>query len=65
MITFLFVVSCLIFITTITWLSYKLGEQKGLNANKYACIGFLLAFVPPFAVGFVGYLLFKDGDTSL
>lgn len=57
---FLFAVSCLVFISTITWLSYKLSESKNLNPFLHGIIGFILAFIPPFALGFIAYLAFKD-----
>jgi len=60
MFIFLFVVSCLVFISTITWLSYQLGKPTGHNEVICASIGFLLSFIPPFALGYIIYLAFID-----
>lgn len=61
MVEFLFICSCLVFISTITWLSYKLGETKTMNA-KFSCVlGFFLAFLPPIALVYIGFLAFRDG----
>ena len=60
MVVFIFVVSCLVFITTITWLSYKLGDTKTMNAKLSSFIGFLLAFIPPLAIFYIGFLAFRN-----
>ncbi|MFT6267966.1 MAG: hypothetical protein ACJAVV_000771 [Alphaproteobacteria bacterium] len=61
MVEFIFIVSCLVFITTITWLSYKLGDTKAMNA-KFSCVlGFFLSFLPPIALFYIGFLAFREG----
>lgn len=61
MVLFLFATSCIVFISTITWLSYKLSDTATLNA-KYSCIlGFFLSFLPPFALLYIGFLAFREG----
>lgn len=60
MVEFIFIVSCLVFISTITWLSFKLGETNSMSARVSSCIGFVLAFVPPLALFYIGFLAFKN-----
>jgi hypothetical protein len=60
MFVFLFVVSCLVFISTITWLSYKLAETRTSRPKLYALAGFVLSFVPPVALVFIAFLAFKE-----
>lgn len=60
MVEFLFVFSCLVFISTITWLSYKLGETKSMNAKMSSALGFFLSFIPPLALFYIGFLAFKN-----
>lgn len=60
MVEFLFVFSCLVFISTITWLSYKLGETKAMNAKLSSVLGFILSFIPPLALFYIGFLAFKN-----
>lgn len=59
MVTFLFVLSCMVFITTITWLSYQLAEAKAMNPIGAGVIGFFLSLVPPIGLIFIAYLAFK------
>lgn len=63
MFVFLFVVSCLVFISTITWLSYQLSEAKNERPVTHASIGFVLSFCPPLALAFIAYLAFKEDAT--
>lgn len=69
MVLFLFVFSCLVFISTITWLSYKLGESKRMSAKLSSIFGFFLSFIPPLALFYIGFLAFKndapDEDSSI
>jgi hypothetical protein len=48
------------FIISVTWLSYKLGTTKSDNAKLCAIIGFLLSFLPPFALIYLMVLLLKE-----
>ena len=64
MFEFIFVVSCLVFVSTITWLSYKLGETKSMNAKVSSIIGFVLAFIPPLALFYIGFLAFKNESSN-
>ncbi|MFT4654883.1 MAG: hypothetical protein ACI82S_002543 [Patiriisocius sp.] len=61
MVEFIFIVSCLVFISTITWLSYKLGETKSMNAKTSCILGFFLSFLPPIALLYIGFLAFREG----
>jgi hypothetical protein len=61
---FLFIVSCVVFVSTITWLSYKLGQTKTVNAKITCALGFILSFLPPLALLYVGFLAFRN-DTNL
>ena len=63
MFAFLFIVACVVFISTITWLSYKLGETKTNSAKGSCALGFLLSFLPPLALVYIGLLAFKDDRT--
>lgn len=65
MFVFLFVVSCIVFISTISWLSYKLAETRSKNPSVYAVIGFLLSFLPPVALIFIAALAFKDESKQI
>lgn len=65
MFVFLFVVSCLVFISTITWLSYKLAETRTSRPKLYALVGLALSFVPPVALVFIAFLAFKEEPREL
>jgi len=52
-------VPCL-FLGTMTLISYKLGQLKTDNAKAAAITGFLLSFIPPFAVIYIAVLLLKE-----
>lgn len=65
MFVFLFVVSCLVFISTITWLSYKLAETRTDKPSLFAIIGFCTSFIPPIALVFIAVLAFKEESQSL
>ena len=63
MVEFLFLASCIVFVCTITWLSFKLGETKTLNAKVSAVLGFVLSFIPPLALLYIGILAFRNDAT--
>ena len=65
MFIFLFVVSCIVFISTITWLSYKLALTRSSRPLMCGLIGLFLAFVPPAALAFIAFLAFKDESRPL
>jgi hypothetical protein len=65
MFVFLFVVACVIFVSTITWLSYKLAQTRTHRPKLFAVVGFCLAFVPPVALVFIAFLAFKDETVDL
>lgn len=60
MFIFLFAVSCLVFMSTITWLSYQLAGQTRYSRLGCAAVGFVLSLLPPLALGFIIYLAFSD-----
>ncbi|MDT0594936.1 hypothetical protein [Glaciecola petra] len=60
MVMFLFVVSCFVFVTTITWMSYQLAEAKAMNPVSAGAIGFFLSLLPPIGLIFVAYLALKE-----
>jgi len=47
------------FLVAVTWASYRLGKTRTDNAKAAALIGFLLCFIPPFAVIYLAVLLLK------
>ena len=53
-------IMCLIFVSTITWLSYYLGCSKTENPVASGVIGFLLSFVPPLGLIYLIILSLKD-----
>ena len=59
MVMFVFVLSCLIFISTVTWLSYQLADAKEMNPISAGFIGFVLSLVPPVGLVYIAYLAFK------
>lgn len=52
--------SAILFIATITTLSYKLGLTRTDNARRTAIIGFFLSFLPPFALLYLVVLMMRD-----
>jgi len=61
---FIFIFACLVFVSTITWLSYKLGQTKATNANLAGLFGFILSFIPPLALIYIGFLAFRNDSPS-
>lgn len=53
-------VMCLLFVSTVTWLSYYLGRTKTENPVASGVIGFLLSFLPPFGLIYLIILSLKD-----
>ena len=53
-------VMCLLFVSTVTWLSYYLGGTKTENPVASGVIGFLLSFVPPLGLIYLIILSLKD-----
>lgn len=60
----LIAIAALVWISGVTWLSYKLGTTKTENAKMAGVIGFFLAFLPPLALIYLVVLLFKE-ETSI
>ena len=60
MVEFIFVLSCITFVCTVSWVSYELTDTKKNNPRLYALVGFVLSFVPPFALFYIAYLAFKE-----
>lgn len=50
----------LLFVSTVTWLSYYLGCSKTENPIASAVIGFLLSFIPPIGLIYLVILSIKD-----
>lgn len=59
MVMFVFALSCMVFITTITWLSYQLADSKEMNPVTAGAIGFFLSLMPPIGLIYIAYLAFK------
>jgi len=55
----LIIVLGIAFITAVTWASYTLGKTKTENARVAGIIGFMLCFIPPFALIYLVVLLVK------
>jgi hypothetical protein len=53
-------IMCLLFVSTVTWLSYYLGCSKTENPVASGVIGFLLSFVPPLGLIYLIILSLKD-----
>ncbi|WND03587.1 hypothetical protein QGN29_04265 [Temperatibacter marinus] len=56
------ILTAIIYISTITYISYRLGMRKTEDANRAALIGFFLAFLPPFALIYLVILFFKEEE---
>lgn len=50
----------LVYVSTITYVSYRLGVTKTENPKLSALVGFLLAFLPPLALIYLVVLLLRD-----
>jgi hypothetical protein len=50
----------ILFISSMTWLSYTLGKTKTENARTAAITGFLLSFIPPAVLVYILVLVFKE-----
>ncbi len=50
----------LLFILLITVISYFLGKKKTSTPKMTAFIGFLLAFIPPFGLIYIAFLVLKN-----
>lgn len=59
------VIMCLLFISTVTWLSYTLGCTKTENPMASGVIGFLLSFIPPIGLIYLIILSLKDEVTTV
>jgi hypothetical protein len=55
----------LLFVSTVTWLSYYLGQTKTENPVASGVIGFLLAFIPPLGLIYLIILSLKDEVTTV
>ena len=58
-------IMCLLFISTVTWLSYHLGCTKTENPVASGVIGFLLSFIPPVGLIYLIILSLKDEITTV
>jgi len=58
-------IKCLLFISTVTWLSYHLGCTKTENPVASGAIGFLLSFIPPIGLIYLIILSLKDEVTTV
>lgn len=58
--TLIVVVLCLLFVLTVTWLSYSLGRRKTKNPLASGVVGFLLSLVPPLGLIYLMMLFLKD-----
>ena len=56
----LIVLMFILFLSTVTWLSYYLGKSKTENPVVSGVIGFLLAFLPPLALIYLITLSLKE-----
>ncbi|MGB0938493.1 MAG: hypothetical protein ACPGTQ_13615 [Colwellia sp.] len=54
------IVSMVLFVLSMTLLSYKLGLTRTDNAKQTAIIGFCLSFMPPFVLCYLVFLLLKE-----
>jgi hypothetical protein len=55
----------LLFVSTVTWLSYYLGRTKTENPVASGVIGFLLSFIPPIGLIYLIILSLKDEVTTV
>ncbi len=53
-------ITALFFISSMTYMSYKLGLSRTDDAKQAAIIGFLLSLIPPFVVVYLTVLLLKE-----
>lgn len=65
MFSWIITVAFLVFITVVTVLSYRLGRTKSESANVAAVIGFLLSFIPPFALIYLIVLSLKEDAATV
>ncbi len=65
MVEFIFLLSCLIFISTVSWVSYELADVKQINRKVSGVIGFLLSFIPPVALIYIAFLAFRIDSISV
>lgn len=54
-----------VYVIVITGLSYRLGCTKTEDPKKAAIIGFLLSFLPPFALIYLVILVLKSDVTTV
>ena len=57
--TLILAIIFLLFLSTVTWLSYYLGQSKTENPKASATIGFMLSFLPPLALIYLIFLSLK------
>ena len=55
----------LMFVATVTWLSYYLGTTKTENPITSAVIGFLLSLIPPLGLIYLVILSLKEEVTTV
>jgi len=55
----------ILFVSTVTWLSYSLGFTKTENPIKSGVIGFLLSFLPPIGLIYLIILSLKEEVTTV
>lgn len=55
----------LLFVSTVTWLSYYLGRTKTENPIATSVIGFLLSFIPPIGLIYLIILTLKEEVTTV
>ncbi|MBU3004707.1 hypothetical protein [Paraglaciecola arctica] len=58
--TIIIAITSLLFIATVTWLSYYLGRTKTDNPMAAGVVGFLVSFVPPVALIYLVILSLKE-----
>lgn len=55
----------LLFVSTVTWLSYYIGCNKTENPVAAGAIGFLLSFIPPLGLIYLIILSLKDEVSAI
>ncbi|MEP1446215.1 MAG: hypothetical protein ABJK37_08910 [Paraglaciecola sp.] len=58
--TIIIALTSLLFVLTVTWLSYYLGRTKTENPIAAGVVGFLVSFVPPIALVYLVVLSLKE-----
>jgi F0F1-type ATP synthase assembly protein I len=61
----LLVILFILFVATVSWLSFYLGQTKTENPKASAVIGFLLAFLPPLALIYLIFLSLKEETSTV